>query len=137
MDKQERIEILADYLYNEWQKCDVGNKYLIMAERLYDKGYRKESEVRAETLNEVYAALWKIPMRNACTKGRVLNAIEKLGVKDGSSLKEIISLEFKEQSSDLAQYLIGVIENLQQHINYLSSVYGKEITNGKKENSTN
>lgn len=126
MEKQERIEILADALYNELQKCDVGNKYLIVAERLDDKGYRKESDVRKETLNEVYAALWKIPMQNAGTKARILNEIEKLGVKNGGSLKEVISNEFKAQSSDLVQFLMGVIENLQQHINYLSNVYGKE-----------
>ena len=60
-------------------------------------------------------------------KARILNEIEKLGVKNGGSLQELIREEFKQQSSDLAQFITGMIENLQQNVNYLSSVYGGEV----------
>lgn len=143
MDKQKQISELRDLLYGYWNSdIVIGDKYEVISEALVNIGYRKipkgavvltkeeyekkESDVRKETLNEVYAAILKIPTRNAGTKARILNEIEKLGVKNGGSLKEVISNEFKAQSSDLVQFLMGVIENLQQHINYLSNVYGKE-----------
>ena len=126
MDNQKTINGMADIIsrrINGANFDDVSDA----ANDLYKEGYRKASEVRAETLNEVYAMLWKIPMRNPGVKARVLNAIEKLGVENGGSLKEVIRKEFKEQSSALVQFINGVIENLQQNADYLSGVYGGEV----------
>ena len=138
MDKQKQIGEMARVICGfacDYENCDicphngvnVPCEYHDYAINLINAGYRKESEVRTETLNEVYAVLWKTPMRNAGTKARILNEIEKLGVKNGCSLRELIREEFKQQSSDLAQFITGMIKNLQQNVDYLSSVYGVEV----------
>ncbi len=126
MDKQKAINGMADIInrrINGAHFDDVSDA----ANGLYNEGYRLASEVRSETLNEVYAALWKIPMRSANVKGRVLNAIEKLGVENGGSLKEVIKGEFKKESAAFVQFIEGIISNLQQNADYLSGVYGGEV----------
>lgn len=91
-----------------------------VAEQAYRNGFK---EGREGALKEVWAMLWKYPMRLASTKSDLLYNVQQMGEGHGISVEDIIDEAFKDQVVGIVRPALELIRAVQAKVDFLKDAY--------------
>ncbi len=95
-----------------------------IAEQAYKNGFEAgKKEGRTEALKEVWALIWKTPMRLAGEKADLLYSIQKIGEEHGISVEDVIDESFKQEVVKLIRPVIDLVRTLNEKVDFFKEAY--------------